>query len=260
MGEIHPFRRKHRSDPWGDSSIRVSEFQSSKSLLRRLTGEWIFLPFIQKRKRMMLNKKEFNLSGVLMVIVLALTGCNIQPGQPSKITTPPTVTPTASIQISTPTPSPVVSPVSTLVFTGREAVSMPEYSFKISQVVLTDSVRMLTAKGMEIYKGKMVRCEEGDVATSKGLCPSNPSGNSVLIIYTELLSGNKQKFMDADLKVVAGGAAESPVAIFTETGGNQIFWIYDVKHEAKVFKFISPDGSASDLRELIHTEQNGAGS
>ncbi len=139
-------------------------------------------------------------------------------------------------------PTSTLLPMATSTNIGLKVASL-DFTFQISEVLLDDTVNVLTTDGVSSHK-------DGLVLTPEGSVPVNATGDAALILCLRLESGDKQKFLEFEPKVIEGNVEKSPIEVITEDNGNGFFWIYDVNNSSRSFVLKLPNGTL-DLQPTI---------
>ena len=144
-----------------------------------------------------------------------------------------------------------VSPTSTLIPTetplnyGLKIASL-DFQFQISEVALDQTVSIFNEQGYSSHN-------DGLVLTPEGAVPINATGDAVLILYLKLISGDKQKFLEFEPKIIEDNDEISAIDVITEDNGDGFFWIYDVRRSSRSFALKLPNGTL-DLQPIARSE------
>ena len=189
------------------------------------------------------SKKTFHRSCILIVISLLLASCAGRPAQPTLTPIPPTDTPIPPTV--TPIPSPTLPPTPTAIPGSKDPLTVGNFKFQITEVRIADAINNLPGTSVSNYKGALVMAANGFVPQA-----AQP-GNVLLIVLIKLQTGDKQSFLDSDLKITEGDTQKSAVAILTLDEKDLVVWVYDVKPSSKSFLLVFPGDVMIDLTPLI---------
>jgi len=151
------------------------------------------------------------------------------------------------------TPQFLEQPTSTVMPASTEPLTIGGFQFQICEILLDDSVKILETckhKGYAEYNGGIAH-KGGLVFTGHGDVPRNATGDSVLILGISLKSGDMQKALQFEPKIIEANVEKSPAEVFTNDY-QEFYWIYDVNkssHYSFLLKF--PDGTTLDLQPLM---------
>ena len=138
--------------------------------------------------------------------------------------------------VSTPTsPTPYYTST-TVYYVAPDRIASLDFQFTIAEVLLDDTVKIMSKKASTAHKG-------GLIDTPSGTVPVNATGDSVLILHFVLTSGDKQEFLGFEPKVIEDYIEKGSVEVITEDDGNDFFWIYDVNRSSRSFVLKLPNGS-----------------
>jgi len=191
----------------------------------------------------MSSKKTFRWLLILIVISLLLASCAGSPAQPTPVPIPPTATPIPPTV--TPIPSPTSPPTPTAIPGTKDPLTAGNFKFQITEVRIADAINNLPGNSLSNYKGALVKAANGFVPQA-----AQP-GDMLLIVLIKLQTGDKQSFLDSDLKIIEGDTKKSAVAILTLDEADLVVWVYDVKPSSKSFLLVFPDDIMIDLTPLI---------
>jgi hypothetical protein len=194
--------------------------------------------------------------GVILLVVVLLAGISSLTNRQIPAALPPTFTPapqTATPVPSTPTLHPSPMPSATIrIFPGSSIpFTYQDLKFQVSQVLIDDSLGALPPTTHNVTA---ILFNTTDlVTTNHGQAPKDPLYNGVLIVETELQSGDKQKFLSLGLRINEGGVEKSPSAILAEDGGPIVFWVYVINQSSTSFLLEVPDQASVDVKPMIRS-------
>lgn len=185
--------------------------------------------FVKSVERDHNNMKKVNKSmfWVNIILVVMLGGCAF-------VSTPASPTPYYTTPFYTSTDVYYVAP---------DRIASLDFQFTIAEVLLDDTVKIMSGKASTAHKA-------GLIDTPKGRVPVNATGDSVLILHFVLTSGDRQKFLSFEPKILEDNIEKSPVEVITEGDGNDFYWIYDVNRSSRSFVLKLPNGSF-DLQPTV---------
>ena len=183
---------------------------------------------------------------VTFALTILLCGC-------ASVSTPvsSTITPTSTV-----TPATTVIPLSTVKPANTDLITTSGFQFRISKVTLDDAVKLFESYGADTASDTVgpdfITHKSGLIFTPGGNIPVNATGDAVLILYIKLISGDKQKFLEFEPKIIEGGVTKSAVEVVTQNNGVGFFWIYDVKKSSH-FSFLLklPNQTTLDLQPIL---------
>jgi hypothetical protein len=254
LQKILSFENKLRADPG---------YQNP--LMDRNASAHIYQELSQKMKRGIMMKRfnqvVFGLAIILLMIGLILSANSLfnrpassvlpasksfQPSSPTPSIVRRTATPVISALTHLPTPS--LSPT-IRVFPGSTIpVTIQDFTFQVSQAIVDNGVGYVPSNYALTFH---YNDPHGLATTSHGLVPTDPNDNGVLIVLTNLQSGDKQKFLASQPKIIEEGIVKSPLASMTEEGGNGVFWIYGIRQSSKSFLFVFQNKVIVDLKLMV---------
>ena len=195
--------------------------------------------------------------GVIVLVVALLAGVSSLINRQSPTAQAPAFTPnpqTAAAAPATSTPNPSPSPSATLrIFPGSVLPFIyQDLKFQVSQVLIDDSLGVLPSSTTHVITTFFFNADDW-ATTSHGQVPKDPQFNGVLILQTDLQSGDKQKFLGLGLKINEGGSVKSPSAIFAEEDGVSVFWVYVINQSSASFLLEIPNQTNVDVKPMIRS-------
>jgi Tol biopolymer transport system component len=150
-----------------------------------------------------------------------------------------------------PTPEPTQIPSA-----NTDPIAVSGFQFQISKITIDDAVKIIgpvSAAPNAAEDGHIISSHKGGLCFApSGDVPCHATGDSVMILDVKLISGDMQKALEFEPKIIEAGVEKSAVEVVTDDVLHELYWIYDVNkssHYSFLLKF--PDGTTLDLQPLM---------